>query len=175
MEIHGVLMGFQFDFRGILTLVNEETTLQQTLTLLEIPLKSLFNQYFDPIDIPRISLKSHWTENPIKIPLAFRFLGTFPYIGLKNRPNIYGRYLQSRNLKWPHPMALKAPRTTLGSVSAGCPGKRCSGVLTCYARRYARKSGISQGKDGDSMEVLPSGKLLHNYGKIHHFLLVIQL
>ena len=59
MEIHGVLMGFQFDFRGILTLVNEETTLQQTLTLLEIPLKSLFNQYFDPIDIPRISLKSH--------------------------------------------------------------------------------------------------------------------
>ena len=29
------------------------------------------------------------------------FGGISPYIGLKNRPKIYGRYLQFRFLKWP--------------------------------------------------------------------------
>ena len=29
------------------------------------------------------------------------FLGIFPYIGLNNRPYIYGKYLQFRFLKWP--------------------------------------------------------------------------
>jgi len=33
--------------------------------------------------------------------LRLYFVGIFPYIGLNNRPYMYGRYLQFRVLKWP--------------------------------------------------------------------------
>ena len=44
---------------------------------------------------------SNWWRY-VNVPYVWPyFLGIFPYIGLKHRPRVYGRYLKFRFLKWP--------------------------------------------------------------------------
>ena len=61
--------------------------------------------YHGPYFTYRVVLYPQWEFQDPKMEVLYHirpyFAGIFPYIGLKNRPKIYGRYLQFRFLKWP--------------------------------------------------------------------------